>query len=435
MNRHFLPVSRLLGLVFSSSLFRAAGTYGFFSLLGAAIPFLLLPVMTRYLTPNDYGLVAIFGIMVTLITPFVGCNMHGAYSRAYFATDRFDVDVYMGTVVGFVLVSGTAFLGVVYFFRGTIGDLFSFPSSWVWIVPIVATSSVLAEIVLVAWQVREAPSSYGIFQNGRTLFEILGALFLVVVLGMGWQGRLISRIVIFVLFACLGIFVLLRGNWLSLRFNKSYLCHALSFGIPLIPHSLAGILNTTIDRIFITNMVGMTETGLYTVGYQIGSIIVLVAGAFNKAYVPWLFNKLNRDSWREKINIVRLTYIYFFISTLGVFIFSWISPLLMSVFVGKAFKDSTIFIIWIAMGSAFNGMYYMVVNYIFYAEKTYLLAWVTFLGAIINVVLNYFFIRLNGAVGAAQATSLSCFISFVFVWYLSAKAYRMPWKDALNITN
>ncbi|GAB1400783.1 hypothetical protein MASR1M66_22380 [Aminivibrio sp.] len=71
----------------------------------------------------------------------------------------------------------------------------------------------------------------------------------------------------------MGLYILLQKKWLSFSFDKAYLAHALRFGIPLIPHSLAGILNTSIDRLFITHMVGIADTGLYTVGYQIGTVI------------------------------------------------------------------------------------------------------------------------------------------------------------------
>ena len=70
----------------------------------------------------------------------------------------------------------------------------------------------------------------------------------------------------------------------------------------------------------------------------------------------------------------------------------------------------------------------MVVNYIFYVKKTYILAWVTFFSAGINIVLNYFFIKANGAIGASQATTITFFVQFVMVWILSSKVYKMPWK-------
>jgi Na+-driven multidrug efflux pump len=70
----------------------------------------------------------------------------------------------------------------------------------------------------------------------------------------------------------------------------------------------------------------------------------------------------------------------------------------------------------------------MVVNYIFFEEKTEYLAGVTFITAIINVGLNFLFINTYGAIGAAIATTITFFIKFVFVWYLSSRVHKMPWN-------
>lgn len=422
----------MISKVFRSSLFRAAGTYGFFSLINSAVPFFLLPVMTRYLTPEDYGVVAVFGVMVSLFVPFIGMNVHGAYSRAYFAPDRFDSAKYMGTVIIFSLVTWIVAFALFGIFSAPLAALFTFPSGWIWAVPVVALGTLLSQIAQVSWQVREQPRAYGIFQNARTLSEVMGALLLVALLGMGWQGRILSRVIVSAFFACVGMYILLRKKWLVFSFDRSYLSHALRYGVPLIPHSLAGILNTSIDRLFITHMVGIADTGLYTVGYQIGTLIGLAAAAFNQAYVPWLFRKLNMNSAQEKTKIVRFIYLYcFFIMVFAVGL-GTLAPSLMNVLVDVQFQGSAMYVIWIALGYAFGGMYYMVVNFIFYAEKTHLLAMVTFMGAMINIVCNYLFIRWNGAIGAAQATSLMYLLTFLLVWCLSSKVYPMPWRQALK---
>jgi len=426
------PTSSVIALgskIFKSSLFRAAGTYGFFSLLNKVIPFLLLPVMTRYLTPRDYGYTAVFSVMVALITPFIGFNTPGAYVRAYYAQGRFEMPRYLGTVFCFVVVSGIGTSCLLYPFRELIGQTFSFPVAWLWSVPVVATAASFVLLTLSSWRVRELPWPYGLFQNSQTLAGVTGAILFVVVLGMAWQGRILSQVIVTSLFAFLGICFIVKNKWITLSFDSKYLRHALCFGIPLIPHSLSGILNTSIDRVFITHMVGMADTGLYTVGYQIGMIINLIATAFNQAYVPWLYRKLNEDSCEIKRKIVKMTYVYFGAILLGTLFFSFTAPYLMRLMLGAEFKESSRYILWIALGYAFNGMYFMVVSYIFYAEKTAFLALATVTGALINIVLNYFLIKSNGAIGAAQATTLTYFFIFLMVWFLSTRMYSMPWFD------
>ncbi len=106
---------------------------------------------------------------------------------------------------------------------------------------------------------------------------------------------------------------------------------------------------------------------------------------------------------------------------------SLISPWVITHFLNERYLDSKEVIPWIAFGYAFQGMYFMVVNYIFYEKKTYILAFVTFTSGIIHVILSYTFIHAYGAIGVAYATTLSFFIMFVMVWILSSKIYPMPW--------
>ncbi len=105
-----------------------------------------------------------------------------------------------------------------------------------------------------------------------------------------------------------------------------------------------------------------------------------------------------------------------------------LAPPLLSVFLGKTFNESSIYVMWVALGYAFNGMYLMVVNYIFYSQRTKSLAAVTFMTAILNVILNYFLIKKFGAIGAAQATTIVFAIKFIVVFILSAKVHDMPWN-------
>jgi Na+-driven multidrug efflux pump len=72
-------------------------------------------------------------------------------------------------------------------------------------------------------------------------------------------------------------------------------------------------------------------------------------------------------------------------------------------------------------------MYYMVTNYIFFADRTRWLAAVTITVALINVPLTYVLIKLNGGTGAAQAMAGSLALSFLLTWAVSQRVYPMPW--------
>jgi len=415
-------------LIFNNSLFKNTGIYTTTSLINAAIPFFILPVLTRYLSPTDYGIVSMFTLLTTLISPLIGVNVSGAITRRYYDQDRIDISEY--TYNSILVVISSSFLMAILFipFGRVIGILTSLPRNFLWVALIYTLSINVISIILALWQVQKKARYYGYFLNLKTLLNVGLSLVFVIILNLKWEGRVYGQLAAEMLFATIAIVYLYRKKLIKLSINKKYIKDSLVFGLPLIPHALSGSIIAMTDRLFITNMVGIAATGVYTVGYQIGSILNLLTFSFNNAFVPWLYEKLKENNENTKRKIVKFTYLYFILIILIVIFLGLLAPKFLSVFLGKEFAESSSFVIWIALGYAFNGMYLMVVNYIFYAERNGLLAIVTFLTCIINVVLNYFFIKEYGAIGAALATTITYAIKFISVWILSAKVYKMPWK-------
>lgn len=417
--------------IFRSKLFKSSGIYTLSNIFEKSIPFLLLPVLTRYLSTEDYGIVSMFVVLVGLSIPFTGLATKPAVLRSYYKKE-IDFPAYVSNTL-FILLFSTAGVSLIFaLFADIISKYSGFPAEWLFTVIIVSATQYVTNILLVIWQAQDKPIQYGVFKIGLTTLNLAIAIGLIVGLGYGWEGKILGQIIATALFFGIGLIILWRYGLIKFKIVKEYISHALSYGIPLIPHSLSTFLITMIDRVFITNMIGISETGIYTVGYQIGMIIGVLADSFNKAWTPWLFEKLNEGGIQIKQKIVKFTYGYIVgITALAIFL-SLIAPWFMSFFVGTEFSGSVQFVFWIAIGYSFKGMYYMVTNYIFFVEKTHLLSWMTFVAAGLNIVLNYFFIRSFGAIGAAQATTITYLIQFLLTWYLASKVYTMPWTFELK---
>jgi O-antigen/teichoic acid export membrane protein len=418
----------MLKRILDSSLLRSAGIYTITQVINSAIPFLLMPILTRYLTPADYGIVAMFGVLLSFVAPFTGLSINGAIARQYYERDETDMPRYISNCL-LILLSSTIIVGIIFYFLAEpISRVASFPMQWMWAVIVVSAAQFINQINLTLWQVRVKPIPYGIYQIAQTIVNLGFTLLLVVGLGMDWQGRIQAQVIAFGAFAVFGLFLLYHNGWIRLKVDKDYIKNALNFGVPLIPHALSGTIKTMVDRVMITSMVGVAATGLYTVGFQIGMIIGLLEDSFNRAYVPWLYERLKRNQDNEKIMIVKLTYIYFTVIICLALALGAIAPWFLSFFVGPQFAGSSQFVLWIAVGFAFNGMYKMIVNYIFYVRKTYILAWVTFSTAFVSIFLNYFAVKYLGAIGAAYTYALMGFVTFLLVWLLSNRVYPMPWN-------
>lgn len=282
--------------------------------------------------------------------------------------------------------------------------------------------------MLVIFQIKIEPFKYGFLQIAQSILNMGLTILFVVIINNSWEGRLEAQIISICFFAIISFFLLIYKGYITFEINKSDIVDALKFGIPLIPHAIGGMLFTTIDRFFLTKMIGLEQTGNYTVAYQLGSVVGIITVAFNNAYVPWLYKNLNKDNLDVKIKIVRFTYLYFIILSVCALALLLLFPTLVNSFVDNKFSNINLFSTFIVLGFVFQGMYFMVTNYISYIKKTYIQALLTFSVGIIKLPITYFFILWFGPVGASISFCLTFFIFFISTWYLSSRVYKMPWN-------
>jgi O-antigen/teichoic acid export membrane protein len=411
-----------------SRLLRASGIYTVTSFANAAIPFLMLPLFTRYLTPEDYGVVAMYQVLLGIVGAFTGLNVHGAVIRRYYDRDVIDFPQYVSNCLyvlgGSVLITGILMWGL----AAPISHYMQFPAGWLWTVLLSSAGQFLALLILYIWQAQEKPMKYAVFQISQTFSNVCVSALLVVGLGMGWKGRVLGQVFSCLVFGSLSLVLLQHGKWLRWELCEGYVRNALAFGLPLIPHAIGMYVITATDRVLLANLRGVAETGIYVVAIQIGMVVYLLQDSFNQAWVPWFYAELKRNDAQARRRIVKLTYAYDILITLVALGFAFAAAKLLGVFVGRKFVAAASYLPWVCMGYAFNGMYKMVTNYCFYAEKTRVVSCVTFCTAIVNAIACYLLIKMNGAVGAAQGTMIALFLSFILTWIAAARIYKMPWS-------
>lgn len=402
--------------------------YTFSAFLNSAVPFLILPLLTRYLSTDEYGIVSMFNATVGLITPFLSLGSSVAIQRKLVERDKAGNKEFIFN--SFILVFSATFLMMLLFFmfKNNITHFTGIPRELLFYVVFMSLSTALVNCVCAVLQILEKPKEYAVYQNLCTILNLLLSLYLVVVLKLGVSGRIYGIVYSKLLFAFLGVLLIIKYVGIKPHIRISYLKDIfLHYGIPMIPTEVKSTVLTYTDRLFVTNMISLGETGVYSVGNQFAMPILLLAQAFNLAFLPWLYKKLEHDKDEEKIMIIRLTYAYFVVIIAIALVWTTISKPLISFIVGKEYHGAEIYVFWLSMGYAFTGMHMMVVNYIYYYKKATSYAFVTTAVIILNVVLNYILINVFGSVGAAQATMIADFLSFVFTWLLSMKISRMPW--------
>jgi len=429
------PILHLLQRIRQSDLVKDSSTYLVSNVFNAAIPFALIPILTRLLTPEEYGKIAMFQVLVAALSAVTGLSVHGAANRKFYDPDtgHNEIKLFIGSCLQILIISFGVALLFISLFLNKFSELLSINPEWILFALIVSLSGFVINIRLGQWQIRKQARAYSGFQIFSGLLNALITLLLVVLILRGAEGRIEAIAIAAVVSLLVSLCFLHKDNLLSFfNWNPGYINEALRFGIPLIPHIIGVFLLTVIDRFVVKIELGLDKAGIYMVAVQFSMILALLFDAINKAYVPWLFERLRRDDVNEKQNIVKLTYFYFLLLLCLSLVGFIAGPLIVESTVGEEYKPAGNIIGWLVLGQVFGGMYKMVTNYIFYSKLNGRLSIVTITAGLLNLILIYFLISLIGLKGAAIAFCLTMFIQFVFTWWMAQKCHPMPWLNAMK---
>jgi O-antigen/teichoic acid export membrane protein len=412
-------------------LLNEAAVYTTLNIVNAALPFLLVPILTRWLSPSEYGVAAMFAVAVNAFGALAGLNANSAVTVRYFQLSADRIREYIGACLAILVVSTAIVLIVLAPVSSALARVTQVPPGWLALALVVAAGQFVVSIRLILWQVAHKPWRYGAFVLAQSGVHFAMAVLLVVGLTRGWRGAAGANVIATSLGAIAALALLARND-LSTRVSRADVADALRYGAPLIPHILGGLLIASVDRLMIVNLLGVAEAGVYMVGLQIGMALGLLTASFNKAYLPWLFRHLAADDRSGDLRVVRGTYVYFVTVLVLAAALAAAAPMIVDLVAGPSYRESVGAITYVAFAYAFGGMYYMVTNYIFFAGKTSYLAWITLGAGLVGAASSYVLIGQNGIVGAGQAFLLSNVTLFLGTWVLANRVRPMPWLMALH---
>ena len=424
-----IPSKGIFKKVLDHKVFQTFGIYTGSSILNKMLPFLLMPVMTKHLSPKEYGIVAIYQAIISFSLPFIGMNMQNNITRDFYRQKKENIAKLMSNLIIVLLCSSSIILMITMVYTLFFKTLNDIPAGWLYTIPIIVFLNMINQFNLTIIRNEQKAFTYGIFEVSNTLLQLLFAVIFVVVLNLGWEGRAHPTWICALIFGIIGIIHMTWNGYLKYNFDRDTIRKILDLSLPMIPYSLGGIVIFFSDRFFIDHFAGKTAVGIYAVGYSFGMIITIFKDAFAKAWSPWMYRNLAHVTYEGKIKIVRFTYGYMIGMILLALAVTFGSYLLMDVMANERYHGAKEFIIWIALANAVNGMYSVMMPYCVHVGKTKPLAWIMFLAALINLAGNYFLVQWNGAVGAAQATLIAFCVTFSINWWYVHKIYPMPWFD------
>lgn len=425
--------------ILSHSLFKSSFIYTICDAINKSVPFFILPVLSYYLLPADYGVIANFNVLLSIACIFIMIGVDGAIGVQYFKRSKEDLARF--NFNGLLLITSlTIFLiFMVLTFHNYIYEWVRIPFSYQILVIVMGFASTMTSINLSLWRLEEKPIKFGVYEISQTIINVAFSLILVILFNLGWIGRVYGMFIASVVFGFYSLLLLFKRKYLIINFNRNYFKYIFFFGLPLIPHALSFWVRSSIDRVYITQFEGESATGLYATGFQFGLLISFITLSFNNAFVPYLFKKLGEKKTskyiKTKEKLVKLTYIIALGLIILAIIFSVFSYFALDVLFSDNYVNAKKFIVWAIAAQTFQGFYLLFVNYIFYANKTRFLAIITFGCSCIQLILSYILIRNFGAIGGAYSTVIVSILNFIAVALYSNKVFPMPWLNFLFIRN
>ena len=385
---------------------RAALWFVFCSFLQKGISFVTVPIFTRMMTTEEYGAFTLYLSWLQIFTVITSLYLYnGVFDNgmAKFADDR---DRYTASMQGLTVCLNTVLFVLVLIFIKPFEVL-------------LGMSPVMIILMFVEMYVTPALA----FWTGKKKFEykytsvvavtlaktvlnpILG-IFAITVSRDAVMARIVSVVAVEVIFC--GTVMILQFWKGKTFFHKEYWKYGIKLATPMLPHYLSTVILNQGDRVMIEKMVGKTELALYGVAYNIGMLVKLFVSAINSAITPWVYGKLKQGdipSIRKRFSGLMILVA---LISLGLML---ISPEVVLIFGSTEYANAVHIIPPVAASVFFVFLYGLNSYPEFYYEKTWFLMIASVAAAVLNVVLNYFFIQWFGYVAAAY-TTLICYIAY-----------------------
>ena len=418
--------------VAGKSVSRSIAIYSVAFAVAGGTPFLLLPLLTKYLSPVQFGEVTSFLMLVVIAGNLAGLSSHGFVSVRYFKTDSGKFSGILSTsvaVVGFAHLV-VAMILIVTFVK--LQQIIGLPLGLTLLSIVAALTLSWNNIFLSVFQTTGQPMLYLRARVIQAAIEVLLCVALIFLFAPTSISRILSYQIALAASVLLGFHHCLSKGYLRGDVTLKDARAVGAFGVPMLPHIAASTAITYLDRAMVSSLLGVDSLGIYMVGMQIGMAMIIVIEPLNKALAPWLFSQLATNDAAIRLSVVKKTYLLYILLVLVGSIIALMAHLFFDLFIGSQYVEAKRLIGWVVAGFVFQGMYYSVVNYLFYAEKTGRLSVMSTLAAFAGGLISYILIDKYGLVGAGISFAVNNCILFLLVWTAASRVVPMPWLLAIG---
>ena len=392
-----------------------AGTwYTVGNIISKGMNFLTVPIFTRFLTQDEFGLYNNFISWMTIFAVIATLNLSATLYSARYDYEK-DYDSYKISIISLSFLTTFISMLVVLAINHYKGDLFQLNATYIILMFIGIAFNLVIDVFQIVQRIEYNYNKVLIVSITLITINIIISILLIRILKNNLFGRILGT-----QFSVIVVGLILLIDFLSKnkRIQWKYWKYSIKICIPFIPHLLSLNLLNSMDRVMITNYCGTSFTALYSVAYSCGIAIRVFTSAFNGAFDPWMCQNIHnhtydrvRSASKKFIGIISLIII-------GMML---LSPELLLVMGGASYLEAKYVMIPVILGCFCQFIYTFYVNVEQFMKETVLMAVATIIAAIFNYGTNWYFIPRYGYIAAAYTTLVSYGLLMVIHYFLIRK--------------
>jgi O-antigen/teichoic acid export membrane protein len=401
--------------------------YGLGSVANRVVGFLLLPLYTLYLTPEDYGIKAMVVAGVDIVGIFLSFGLRTAMIR--FAGDadgggvrREAVSTALALFVG-ILGSGIAI--AVWQSEGLAALIFG-DAAYATFLRLGLVTLFFANVFdacMAHLQLQQRSGAYSAISLSTVAVGVALNMTLVVGLGMGVRGLLYAELVTYVAF-CVGLLTYTLRR-VGTTFSPALAGQILRYGAPLLFTPLVWTIINQADRIFLTRHVSLGEVGIYSMAIQFATVLyIAVIQPFSNFWEPAQY-RIVRDPDADNV-IGRIFHVVMSILLVVGFAAAVIVDDVIRVMTAPAFWAAAGLVPVLMLAYVTLALCLFIDTGLFVRNWTGMVAAVAAATACINIAANAVLVPMAGTTGAAGARLLTAVGMVVLSWVAARRAWRVP---------
>lgn len=398
--------------------------------LSKAIPFLVLPVIARYLTVEDFGLVSNFTVLVEFFATFVAFSAYFSLGVDYYKKDR---PTLVSNLVVMITILFAASFVLILCFNGIIFSNFRITLQWQIYALITAYFNSINQLYTTKLRYDEKARFFGFIQMIRATVSAGLSLLLVIALDWSWKGRAFSLLATGLLLFVISLIMMFREKVIFKNVNIKFVLASMSFGFSMLPQNLISWLRSGFEKSLVTRQVGLGGNGLISFAGTIASIFLMFTTAFFSTYTPFLFKSLTRlesePENKDQIlrDILRKAYLFLTFLLASILIGYFLTLLMIDFFFKTDYQDAKALMPLALITVFLSALSSWLSSFLLFKKKTRLLGIITITQTFIQLGLTYMMVMRFSTIGAQYASVLgNLLLNGTLAWQVH-REFKMPW--------